>query len=102
MIYNVNMETKNDLTKVRKIITLIVNILENKVNNYDDDSNTKFIKFIIGGKENMVSTVSKLTNLLIKIIPLEEKFNDKEEVGKNLSNDDMKIVLNYIKKREKS
>ncbi|MDR3289978.1 MAG: hypothetical protein LBT02_01710 [Rickettsiales bacterium] len=96
------METKNDLTKVRKIITLIVNILENKVNNYDDDSNTKFIKFIIGGKENMVSTVSKLTNLLIKIIPLEEKFNDKEEVGKNLSNDDMKIVLNYIKKREKS
>lgn len=94
----------NDLAKIRKIINLIINILENSIddfsnNIYDSGENKDLIKFLIGSKDNVVSIITKLTNLLIKVIPLEEKINQsKLSDDEKLTNDDMEILLNYIER----
>lgn len=94
----------NDLARLRKIIFLIVDILENNINNFSTNENTgekdkKLINFLMGEKENVVSILTKLINSLIKVIPLEEKFSPtSDEKNEKLSDDDMEILKRYIDK----
>lgn len=95
----------NDLAKIRKIINLIINILENNINNFSneggvDEENKELINFLIGSKDNVVSIITKLTNLLVKLIPLEEKiaFTDNNECDEKLNNEDIEILEKYIDK----
>lgn len=91
----------NDLARLRKIIFLIVDILENNINNFSnfedvDDKNKKLIKFLIGEKENVVSILTKLINSLVKVIPLEEKILPKISNDDKISEDDIEILKRYI------
>lgn len=91
----------NDLARLRKIIFLIVDILENNINNFSnfedvDDKNKKLIKFLIGEKENVVSILTKLINSLVKVIPLEEKILPKIGNDDKISEDDIEILKRYI------
>ena len=91
----------NDLARLRKIIFLIVDILENNINNFSnfedvDDKNKKLIKFLIGEKENVVSILTKLINSLVKVIPLEEKILPKISNYDKISEDDIEILKRYI------
>lgn len=91
----------NDLARLRKIIFLIVDILENNINNFSnfedvDDKNKKLIKFLIDEKENVVSILTKLINSLVKVIPLEEKILPKISNDDKISEDDIEILKRYI------
>lgn len=95
----------NDLARIRKIINLIINVLEDSINDYSHNNtiteeNKELINFLIGSKDNVVSIITKLTNLLVKVIPLEEKINNEENVEDNekLTNDDIEILKEYIDK----
>lgn len=95
----------NDLARIRKIINLIINVLEQSINDYSNNNtlteeNKDLINFLIGSRDNVVSIITKLTNLLVKVIPLEEKINNEENVEDNekLTNDDIEILKEYIDK----
>lgn len=95
----------NDLARIRKIINLIINVLEDSINDYSHNNtiteeNKELINFLIGSKDNVVSIITKLTNLLIKVIPLEEKINNNENIEENekLTNEDIEILERYIDK----
>lgn len=95
----------NDLARIRKIINLIINVLEDSINDYSNNNalteeNKDLINFLIGSRDNVVSIITKLTNLLVKVIPLEEKINNEENVEDNekLTNDDIEILKEYIDK----
>ena len=56
---------------------------------------------LIGSKDNVVSIITKLTNLLVKVIPLEEKINNSDNNIKDdekLTNEDIEILERYIDK----
>ena len=95
----------NDLARIRKIINLIINVLEKSINDYSNNNslteeNKDLINFLIGSRDNVVSIITKLTNLLVKVIPLEEKINNEENIENNekLTNDDIEILKEYIDK----
>ena len=94
--------TINDLAKIKKIINLIINVLESNISNFSNGSiykeNKEFIEFLIGNKENVVSIISKLTNLLVKVIPLEEKIllENNTTPEEKLDESDMEILKKYI------
>lgn len=91
----------NDLVKLRKMIFLIIDILENNINHFSDldnmdDKNKKLIKFLIGERENVVSILTKLINSLVKVIPLEEKILPKSNNDNKISEEDIDILKRYI------
>lgn len=95
----------NDLVRIRKIINLIIGILESNINDYSknniSEENKELINFLIGTKDNVVSIIGKLTNLLVKLIPLEEKINSSNVSivdNERLTEDDVEILKNYIEK----
>lgn len=93
----------NDLTKLRKIIFLIIDILENNINDFSNnvevERNTKLITFLIGDSENVVSILTKLINSLVKVIPLEEKVSSvSDDKIEKLSDEDVEILKRYIDK----
>ncbi len=94
----------NDLTRMRKLIVAVVKVLEESINEFSENSviseeNRELIDFLFGKKCDIVSIITKLTNALIKVIPLEEKIstavNPEEE---KLSDEDVEILRRYIKK----
>lgn len=102
---NKNNFSVNDLARIRKIINLIINVLEDSINDYSNNNtlteeNKDLINFLIGSRDNVVSIITKLTNLLVKVIPLEEKINNEENIEDNekLTNDDIEILKEYIDK----
>lgn len=103
---NKNNFSINDLARIRKIINLIINVLEDNIKNFSDsnsilEGNKELINFLIGSKDNVVSIITKLTNLLVKVIPLEEKINNSDNNIKDdekLTNEDIEILERYIDK----
>ena len=101
---NKNNITINDLARIRKIINLIINILEKNINDFSknniiSEENKELIGFLIGNKDNVVSIVTKLTNLLTKVIPLEEKMGINNTIqDEKLTNDDTEMIKRYIEK----
>ena len=93
----------NDLSRIRKIINLVINIIETSINDYSEDKlmlekNKKLLDFLIGNKENVVSIITKLTNLLLKVMPLEEQLNHANDNVEKLNNEDIEIIMKYIDK----
>jgi hypothetical protein len=85
----------NDLIKLRKIIFLIIDVLENNINDFSnqnaiDEKNLQLMNFLIGDKETVVSIITKLVNSLTKVIPLEEKFS-------SISSKDDKTLDKFLK-----
>jgi len=93
----------NDLTKIRKLVITIVNVLEQSLdefskNNKISDDNVEFINFLFGKKCDIVSILTKLTNVLIKLIPLEIKITAVDSDNEKCSDEDIEILRRYIKK----
>jgi hypothetical protein len=62
-------------------------------------------KYIWGEKESAVSILSKLTGLLIKVVPMEKKLLDSKAgekkanvVNEFLTNDDKEIIKRYLER----
>lgn len=101
---------KEDLELTRKIIVSLIIRLENIIN--DKSSNKENFdewKHLWGEKENVVSLLTKLTSLLVKVVPVEIKLLDSYKSEKNtqisgriINSDDKEIIKRYIQKLNKS
>lgn len=100
-----------DLRRTRKIVTSIIEHLDDKIINpviigkelRNSKELMEQINLLIGNKANITSVLTKLTNLLIKIIPLEQKTleqNEEEMEAEEtkVCNEDMETVTRYFSK----
>ena len=95
-------EYRDSLEKTRKIIVNLVTKLEDIVENYDD---TNSLSHVWGDKENVVSSLAKLTGLLVKVVPMEKQLLDSisdegktSNVERIINSDDKEIIKRFIKK----
>lgn len=90
-------ETKKYIIKIKSIINKIIELLENNLQNFEvnklDENQQEFLEFVIGKKENLVSIISKLTNILLKIQPFDD--NNSKEI--KLNNIDIDIINEFLK-----
>lgn len=101
---------KEDLDLTRKIIVSLIVKLENIVNDkaYNKE-NFDELKYLWGEKESVVSILTKLTTLLVKVVPVERKLLDSDKTektnqtsGRIINSDDKEIIKRYIEKLNKS
>jgi hypothetical protein len=109
--YNKTIQShKEDLELTRKIIVSLIVKLENIVNdNTYNKENFDEWKYLWGEKESVVSVLTKLTSLLVKVVPVERKLLDCDKTeksnqtsGRIINSDDKEIIKRYIKKLNKS
>ena len=92
------MENKSikELEKIKKIINIIINLIDNNIESIKDgniDQNQQeLLQFLIGNKESVVSIITKLSNILLKLGLLEQ--TDQE----NIDNEDIEIIKRYLSK----
>ncbi len=92
------MENKSikELEKIKKIINVIINLIDNNIESIKDgniDQNQQeLLQFLIGNKESVVSIITKLSNILLKLGLLEQ--TDQE----NIDNEDIEIIKRYLSK----
>jgi len=84
-----------DLQKTRNLISYLLSKLEQDLSSPDDFDLEKN-KFLWGEKENAVSLLTKLTQMMIKIMPdeKEKKIAAKEQI----SEEDMVILKEYVER----
>ena len=94
----------SDLARIRKLILMVIKILEDNINDFSknnviSEENKAIINFLFGNKKDIVSIITSLTNALAKVVPLEEKIsNNQVHEEEKLSEDDMEILKRYIDK----
>lgn len=76
------------------IIVLEKNLLSIKENEIQTQQQKELIEYLIGKKENIISTLSKLINLSLKLS--ESSFQQKNNIV--LPNIDIKIINKFLKK----
>ena len=97
---------KEDLDLTRKIIVSLIVKLENIINdNAYNKENFEEWKYLWGEKESVVSILTKLTSLLVKVVPVERKLLDSDKAekpnqtsGRIINSDDKEIIKRYIQK----
>ena len=94
-----------ELRKIKKIILIIISLLEKNILNINNEEvkltekQSNLLNFLIGNRESVVSILSKLISLLIKI----NSFTNCEENNNSieLEKDDINIIIDYINKKNK-
>jgi hypothetical protein len=101
---------KSTLAKARGLIETLLDKLETEINNPSAETN----HFLFGEKESASAIVVKLTNVLLKLIPLEQEIaradlskadlSELEElsVKTQLPQEDMELIERYIEKYNES
>ena len=94
----------SELTKIKKIINMIINLLEKSITNLNKENELTnrqkdLLGFLLGNKENIISVISKLSLLLIKIDSATNGSSNMK--GIELEKNDVKIILDYINRRDK-
>ncbi|MDA0780983.1 MAG: hypothetical protein PQ612_01365 [Rickettsiales bacterium] len=95
-------EHKEGLGKTRKIIVNLIARLERDIEIADGDC-TGGHSYIWGDKDNAVSLLTKLTGLLVKVVPLEKQLLDSDKADNKTSelrvinSDDKEIIRRFLK-----
>ena len=95
-------EYKKSLERTRSIIINLLSKLESVIEDYDSDSSEW--KQFWGDKENTLSVLTKLTGLLVKVVPMEKQLLDSinekqsENVKRIINSDDREIIKRFIRK----
>jgi hypothetical protein len=97
-------EHRQNLAKTRSLITCLIGQLDYVIN--EKKFEKEFIndwKYIWGEKENAVSVLTKLTGLLLKVVPIEQELenikitkNPDKPKGGVLTDDDKEIIRRYV------
>ncbi|MDR1494543.1 MAG: hypothetical protein LBI29_00715 [Rickettsiales bacterium] len=93
-------KSAHELRRIRKIIDIIIESLEERISNIKNGSllrdEQNFIDPILGKDENVLSAVCKLGNLMVKL----GNFEVEEDIGEDnisLEDVDLDIIHDYIK-----
>ena len=97
-------EHGKDLAKVRLIINGLIKRLEKRMAEKECGEGVDIEwKYVWGERENAVSALTKLTGLLVKIIPMEQELLEKQpdsnvKKGRALKDDDKVIIRRYLER----
>ena len=89
------MENKSarELEKIKKIINIIINLLEESIESIQkgdlDEDKQELLQFLIGNKESVVSIITKLSNLLLKMGITDNNEQKIEDI-------DIEIIKKYL------
>ena len=90
-------DNKGDLERTRNLISSLLYKLEQDIAN-PDFFELQENKILWGEKENVVSLLTKLTQMLLKIIPAENQMKEVAEdvFEEEFSDSDMQILREYV------
>ncbi|MDR1499091.1 MAG: hypothetical protein LBS34_02280 [Rickettsiales bacterium] len=98
-------QSVEELQKIKKIINIIISLLENNISSMREggvdlnEQQKELLHFLIGNKENVVSIITKLSNLLLKFGILEEKYADNSH---DIEDIDAEIIRKYLDEQSKN
>jgi hypothetical protein len=101
----INTENLSELQKIRGIINMIVSLLEENINNIKNFNvkssveQKESLNFLIGGKENVVSIITKLGNLLIKLDGTKNNCDDDEIIG--MEDIDFELIEKFLMEKKR-
>lgn len=88
-----------DVIRARRIVSHILERLENGMSNTELVT-SKEDKFLWGEKDNVISILGKLTQMMLKLIPAEQQiiddYADEQVDQKEISSEDMDILQRFI------
>ena len=92
---------KNLLLRIKTIFNITISLLESNVismkNGKTEFKEKELLNFLVGNKENIVSIITKLSNLILKLNVLEQKEKNNNENDKfNLNEIDLTIIKKYL------
>lgn len=101
-MYQIKTKSLEELQKIKNIINIVINILENNImllkNGNTTETQKELLNFLIGNKESVVSIISKLSNLLLKFNLLENE-QDKQD-NFEIDQIDLDIIKEYLSKQD--
>ncbi|MDR0571710.1 MAG: hypothetical protein LBG48_02545 [Rickettsiales bacterium] len=95
-----------ELQKIKNIIHTIISLLETNINSIKnsriepDEEQQKLLNFLIGNKENVVSIITKLSNLLIKLNGIKDDKDD--DSFDSIEAIDIELIEKFIEERRKN
>jgi len=100
---------KQNLSDTRKLINFLMVRLEKLIDSKEFTEELQMEwKYIWGEKENVVSVLTKLTGLLVKVIPIEQQIVDSENIDVSekkqkgvLTKNDKEIIRRYVERQKK-
>lgn len=93
------MELFNDISAIRRLVTLIIQKLEQEIIHPGTLEEQELAR-LWGKKESLVSVVADLSQILIKLLPLK---NPEEDISmKELLEQDKKILHDYDTRKPKA
>jgi hypothetical protein len=97
---------RQDLSQTRKLISFLIEQLNSVIT--EKKFEPEFVndwKYIWGEKENAVSVLTKLTGLLVKVVPMEQELDSQKPVSEEklkggvLTDDDKAIIRRYVERQ---
>ncbi len=90
-----------DLSRVRRVVNAVFDRLEEDMRRPADPEDEER-NFWWGSRESVVTILPKLAQIILKIVPLEQKIADaepeEEEAGQPLSTEDIAIIEHYVER----
>ncbi len=93
-------KSMDELAKIKNIINITISLLESNVismkNGEVEFKEKELLTFLVGNKENIVSIITKLSNLILKLNMLEQKEKNNDDKKFNLNEIDLEIIKKYL------
>lgn len=87
---------KDEIYKLKKLIIILLDLLEANIKSENTIENQEFLSLVIGKKESIISAVCKLGNLLLKINLDESKASDSTDYNNNIEEIDIELLRDYL------
>ena len=99
-------DEKTDIVRIKNIITKIINFLEKYIADMENDNfepnqqQQQIFYCLVGGKENIVSIITKLGRLLIKLNEFDDSKNNSSGDNIELNEIDIQLIQKFLRERE--
>jgi hypothetical protein len=89
----------DELQKIRDIVRVVISLLEASVNAELRVEQKELLNFLVGGKENVVSIITKLCNILIKLDGIRD--NCGEEEMEKMEDIDFELIEKFLRENRR-
>lgn len=99
-------KSMDELSKIKNIINITIGLLESNIismkNGDGEFKERELLNFLVGNKENVISIITKLSNMILKLNLLEQKEQDNKDENFNISDIDLEIIKKYLDENTKT